>query len=238
MIYNIGFSFSKNQNPFYDDMNLKRKFLRLIMAILDIITTILDMIFVHSEKYNQAELTVHKIPHELEECNWDDGEGDEHKDHSRNFEDEQVFVHPFYAKELDSEAEFNAGFKDEIRYRFNENKVFDDCNWEIEHAESELEIPDEYEEFNWKNECDDEGMNRELKVNAKISYQELMAKISSVQRKKHFWPEGNVEKQVEWNSNLTKALELYWRESFDETVTQLRFPIVVSSLRESAEILR
>ena len=199
----------KNQNPFYDDMNLQRKFLRLIMPILDMITTMLDMIFVHSLKYDQTELAVHKIPHEYEECNWDDGEGDEHKDHSRKLEDEQVFVHP------------------------NEN---DDCNWEIEHAENELEVPDEYEEFNWKNECDDEGINRELKDNAKISYQELMAKISPVQQKKHFWPEENVEKQVEWNSNLTKALEHYWRESFDETVTQLRFPIVVSSLRRNSEV--
>ena len=172
-------------------MNLKRNFLRLIMSIL-------DMIFVNSEKYDQAELVVHEIPHEYEECNWEDGEGYEYKDQSRKFEDEQDFVHAFYARELVSEAEFNAGFYDGILYRLNENKVYDDCNSEIKHARRELEIPDEYEEF--KNEYDDEGINREIKDNAEISYQELMAKISSVQQKKHFWPEENVGKQIEYRT--------------------------------------
>ena len=109
----------------------------------------------------------------------------------------------------------------------------------------EEEIYDEYEEYNWRNDngteneddaeneddVENEDEDREIEDNSEVStseYEELRKRVSPEQQTKHFWPEGNQEKQVEWNLNLTMALKQRWPDSFSKTATQLRCPIVVS----------
>ena len=120
--------------------------------------SMLDMIIFNSEKYNQVELTVHEIPHDYKGCNWEDENPDEYNNENRQIEDGKDFVHPFYAKELKSEADFNAGIYVGITYRFNETKIYD-------------EIPDEYEEYNLENEDFDEyeDKNREIVGNSEMN---------------------------------------------------------------------
>lgn len=206
--------------------------------------SMLDMIIFNSEKYNQVELTVHEIPHDYKGCNWEEENHDEYDNENRKIEEGKDFVHPFYAKELNSEADFNAGFYVGTTYRFNEIKIYDEYNWEIVHENREFEIPDEYEEYNLENEDFDEyeEKNKEIEGNSEMndntipkSYEEFLAKISTEQQNKHFWSKENIEKQNEWNSNLIKALEHFWCESFNKT--QLRCPIVVSSFCKWAESL-
>ena len=162
------------------------------------------------------------------------------------------FVHSFYAKELDFEADFNENIRSESDLYSTEDE-YDDDNYEVylfsgffrnfnvkardQDTIYEEEIYDEYEEYDSENDEDAEyeDEDREIEDNSEKSaseYKELRQRISPEQQNKHFWPERNKEKQVEWNSNLIKALKQQWPDSFNKTAAKLRCPIVVSSFCE------
>ena len=168
---------------------------------------------------------------------------------------EKEFVHPFYARELESEADFNEEIRSEpdlysTEYRYEYDHRYDDevylCKGMFVKARDhdiiyEDEIYDENEEDNWKNEDDApyEIKNWEIEDDSQKStseYIELRKRISPEQRSKHFWPKRHIEKQIEWNSKLTKALERHWPDSFNKSIAQITCPIVVSSFVQGKKL--
>ena len=163
-------------------------------------------------------------------------------------------VNSLYAKELDFEAEFNEKIRSEPDQYSTEDE-YDDNNYEVylfsgffmnfnvkcdqcdQDTIYEEEIYDECEEYDSGigEDAEYKDKNSKIEDNCREStseYKELRDVISPEQQNKHFWPENNTEKQIEWNQKLTKSLIQHWPDSFDKSMTKLRCPIVVSSFYE------